>query len=142
MTAIQELGDDTLPRPGAITPLTQPGAPAAEPTSGEPQGLSLRRIQEYVWARYVDFVSPPHDLEEDEALAFLHEHYQRHPLGEDTECFYYGILAFEMFFAGDSQDPALRSTALGALNSYRDQTAPDFKWDAVEDRYQDLLEQR
>jgi hypothetical protein len=107
----------------------------------EHNGLSQDRIHEYVWARYVQFEPPPFDLEEDEALAFLQEHYQRHPLAEDAECFYYGILAFERYFAGDCQERGLRSTALLVLAAYRDQTEPDFRWDAVEDRYQDLLVQ-
>lgn len=140
VTAQSMFDHDAQPRP--IARLTPPGAPADDPTSGEDSGLSLGQIQKYVWARYVELVPPPCDLEEDQALAFLHEHYQGHPIAEDTECFYYGILAFEQFFAGNCQDLALRSTALRALNSYRHQTAPDFKWDAVEDRYQDLLEHR
>ena len=110
------------------------------PPAGELLGLSRTRVHAYVWARYVEFAPPPSDLDEDQALALLQEHYGRHPLAEDTECFYYGILAFERFFAGGCQDKALHSTALRALASYRDQTAPGFRWDPVEDRYQDLLE--
>ena len=140
MTAIQELDQDAHPGPGAIARLTQPGARADEPNSGEDRGLSLTRIYEYVWARYVEFSPPPFDVREDQALALLHEHYQRHPIAEDTECFYYGILAFERSFAEPARSKDLLERALAAFRAYRRQTSQGFVWEAVEDRYRETLE--
>jgi hypothetical protein len=124
--------------------LVQPEGPSHGLTPGEPPKLSLDRIQQYVWARYVEFRPAPFELDEAEALAFLQAHYQRHPLTEDAESFCDGILAFERHFAEDGardgEARSLLSTALQALRAYRDQTAPGFTWEVVEDRYQDLLE--
>ena len=96
-------------------------------------------MHEYVWHRYVKFDEPPVDLDEEEALRVLDEHFKTHPLTEDSECFYYGILAYERAFAQPDPKPLLRR-ALAAFLAYRGQITQDFSFDAVDDRYNDALE--
>lgn len=118
-------------------PPTLPPGDRSAPPAGE---LTLQHIQEYVWMRYVEFLGAPFELDEAKALAFYEAHYREHPLSEDSECFYYGILAYEHAFAGGEPDRALLRTALRAFQAYRDQTASHFSWDVVEDRYADAMD--
>ncbi|MBL4845911.1 MAG: hypothetical protein JKY65_10315 [Planctomycetes bacterium] len=85
------------------------------------------------------FEQAPFELDEEEALHVLEEHYKTHSITEDSECFYYGILAYERAFSHENQTPYLRK-ALVAFIAYRDQTASDFDWEPVDDRYRDALE--
>jgi hypothetical protein len=119
--------------------MTSESSPGMSVPPQEPD-LSIQRIQQYVWARYVEFKTAPFQLDEARALAFLEDHYQRHPIGQDSECFYYGILAYERSFAASASSHTLLATARLAFEAYREQTGPDFKWDPVEDRLTDLNE--
>ena len=106
---------------------------------GKPE-LSRDSIHRYVWSRYVDYGSAPFALEEQEALAFLELYYQEHPLAEDAECFYYGILAYEYSFAAP---PELRNAyltqAVEAFTAYRDQVVGPV-WEPIADRLEDAQE--
>lgn len=102
---------------------------------------TLHQIHEYIWIRYVQHERPELELEEAQALAQLEAHYASHPLEADAECFYYGILAFERAFAEPSRRTELLERALTVFRAYRSQTSDGFAWEAVEDRYQDTLEQ-
>jgi len=113
-----------------------PSADGAAPAT--PATLSLERIQYYVWNRYVEHGPAPYPLDEDRALRFLADHYRNHPLDEDTECFYYGILAYERSFADGVDAEDLQRTALRAFDAYRSQTSADFAWDVVDDRHADV----
>lgn len=96
--------------------------------------LTVPRVQEYVWARYVQFEPAPFALDEDEALAVLERHYREHPLAGDAECFYYGILAYERSFARPRLQRNHLRRALEAFDAYRNQTSEGFAWPPVEDR--------
>jgi hypothetical protein len=108
-----------------------------QPTpEGQPE-VSRDSIHRYVWSRYIDYGPAPFALNEQEALAFLERHYQEHPLTEDAECFYYGILAYEHSFAAP---PELRDSylarAVEAFTAYRDQVVGPV-WEPVADRLED-----
>jgi hypothetical protein len=109
-------------------------APAAE--------LTLSRIQDYVWKRYVKFDSAAGQVDEDQALALFARHYETQPMSADAECFYFGILAYERSFGQTPprQRRYLRQ-ALDAFQAYRRQTSDGFAWDAVEDRYAHLVDE-
>lgn len=119
-----------------------PPTPQAPPPAEVPASagtLTHRSIQSYVWARYVEHGTAPFDLDEAEALEFLERHYHAHPLRQDAECFYYGILAYEHSFAAvQPRRSFYLDRAREALGAYRDQTH-GFTWEAVEDRYQDAV---
>ena len=102
--------------------------------------LTIERIQRYVWARYVSYEAPPFPIDEDQALAFLEAHYRAHPMAEDAECFYYGILAYERSFAVPEQRRPLLLRALQAFQAHRELTSEDFAWESVDDRYADVLD--
>lgn len=112
-------------------------APALAPEAAP--GLGIAQIQQYVWSRYVKFEDAPFQIDEAEALRILEEHYRTHSLTSDSECFYYGILAYELAFAQPDPTPYLRK-ALAAFLAYRGQISSDFSFEAVDDRYTDALE--
>ncbi|MGE0713604.1 MAG: hypothetical protein AB7N76_07265 [Planctomycetota bacterium] len=105
--------------------------------SGAPP--TLEDIQRYVWAKYVSYDAPPFALDEDRALAVLQSHYREHAMASDAECFYYGILAYERSFASPARRKPLLVTALEAFEAYRRQVSSDFAWEAVDDRYREVL---
>lgn len=102
---------------------------------------SIAQIQQCVWARYVQFEAAPFEVDEEQAFAVLEQHYRDHPMAEDSECFYFGILAYELAFQRPDRQEALLKVAVRALDTYRRQTTPDFSWDPVEDRFHDAREQ-
>lgn len=142
-----------------VTPegVPAPAAPAAASSTAFPEAtdllaeapeapvaplgpLTLQRVQDYVWARYVEFEAPTEDVDEDAALALLEAHHQVHPMAQDPECFYYGILAYERSFAPGRDGRADLRRALRALQAYRAQVDQDFKWEPVDDRLADAVE--
>ena len=102
--------------------------------------MSRESIHEYVWTRYVDYEPAPFALDEEEALAQLERHYTEHPLEQDAECFYYGILAYEFSFgAPPGQQESYLRQAVAAFMAYREQTR-DMVWSPVADRLEDSRE--
>lgn len=135
---------EATPPTGAPLPLPPVTALPEAPTPAAPEGpseasLQIARIQQYVWSRYVKFEEAPFELDEAEAMRLLEDHYKTHSITSDSECFYYGILAYELAFAQPDPTPYLRK-ALAAFLSYRGQTSSDFSFEAVDDRYEDALE--
>lgn len=127
--------DPLAPAPIGEAPL----APATAEETAEPVGLQIAEIQQYVWSRYVKFEEAPFELDEAKALALLEDYYRANSLTSDSECFYYGILAYELAFSQPDPAPYLRK-ALAAFLSYRGQISSDFSFEAVDDRYEDALE--
>jgi hypothetical protein len=117
--------------------IPQPTTPAPDAVPSE---LSVATIQQYVWARYVEFEQAPFEVDEEAALALFRSHYASHPLEQDSECFYFGILAYERSFADPEHQLERLREAVHAFEAYRGQTSVDFTWDAVEDRYLDAVE--
>ena len=133
-----------FPESSAPAPLASvPEAPAPvtpdAPDAPDEAALAIAKIQQYVWSRYVKFEEAPFELDEAEALRLLEDHYRTHSLTTDSECFYYGILAYELAYSQPDPTPYLRK-ALAAFLSYRGQTSSDFSFEAVDDRYEDALE--
>jgi len=129
-----------LPAPLAPAPVASiPEAAPSAPEGPSEAALQIARIQQYVWSRYVKFEEAPFEIDEAEAMRLLEDHYRTHSITTDSECFYYGILAYELAFAQPDPTPYLRK-ALAAFLSYRGQTSSDFSFEAVDDRYEDALE--
>lgn len=105
-----------------------------------PVPLTVPRVQQYVWSRYVEFKTPAFEVDEDEGLAVLEQHYAGRPMRGDSECFYYGILAYERSFASEQLRLPCMRKALAAFEAYRLQVTPDFKWEPVEDRYAHVVD--
>ncbi|MCA8922544.1 MAG: hypothetical protein KDD82_12090 [Planctomycetes bacterium] len=116
-----------------------PNRPHASAGVSDPSQLTLEQIQEYVWSRYVNHDAPAAALDEDQALEFFEAHYATRPMATDADCYYYGILAFERSFANPAQQGPLLERALEAFRAYRHQASTDSAWEAVEDRYEEIL---
>lgn len=110
-------------------------------TEGKVGGVDLSRekICQYVWATYVDATKAPFELDEGEAVSFFEKFYAKHPLNEDKECFFYGILLYEMAFQDEVNRARYLVKAREVFEVYRKVTG-DTEWDAVEDRYLDVQE--
>ena len=117
-----------------------PPPPAPLASEDDPNELSLNRIQQYVWARYVKYRRPPFAVDETRALAFYADHYRSRPMAGDSECFYYGILAYEYAFNAPEPDRDLLALAVKAFEAYRASTDQYFSWDVVDDRYDEATE--
>jgi formylglycine-generating enzyme required for sulfatase activity len=110
-------------------------------TEGKVTGVDLSRekICQYVWATYVDATKAPFEMDEGEALRFFEKFYAKHPLNEDKECFFYGILLYEQAFQDDVNRARFLVKAREVFQVYRKVTG-DNEWDAVEDRLADVEE--
>lgn len=115
--------------------------PPPKPLDDDDDKPALEDIQRYVWARYVKFRRPPFEVDEVAALAAYADHYrERGGMTGDSECFYYGILAYEQAFASPEPDRELLKLAVQAFEAYAATTDQHFTWDAVEDRYHEARE--
>lgn len=104
--------------------------------------LTRERICQYVWARYIDNTKPPFEIDEEQAVHFFEKYYAKHPLTEDEECFYYGILLYELAFSDDRNRARYLVKAKEVIEVYRNVTG-ETEWDVIEDRFadvQDLIE--
>jgi hypothetical protein len=63
--------------------------------------LTPELVRKYVWTRYIDSERFNVEVDEEQALKLFEDYYSKHPLDQDDECFYYGILLFERAFASD-----------------------------------------
>lgn len=117
-----------------------PKGPEPAPVPEGPQPLTVQRVQQYVWSRYVEFKPAPFAMDEEEALTLLAEHHRTRPDGRDAECFYLGILAYERSFGQPSPRDCL-GVALRAFEAWREQVSHDFRWPPVDDRHADVVEQ-
>src|SRR5204863_2995996 len=95
------------PRP----PLTSPGggpivrdSPSSVPHSPAETLVNdqIRKIQEHIYAKYVD-PSDHGTLDEEAALRVLEEYYKSPEHSGDSECFFPGILYFELGFAAEEK---------------------------------------
>jgi formylglycine-generating enzyme required for sulfatase activity len=96
-------------------------------------------ICQYVWKKYVDNAKPDGEVDEQEALRFFESHYSKFPLNDDSECFFYGILLYELSFSDDANRARYLVKAKQVFEVYRNVTG-DNEWDAVEDRYADVCD--
>lgn len=103
--------------------------------------LTREQINQYIWKRYIDNTSNYTEVDEQEALRFFERYYAKHPLNEDDECFYFGILCFEMAFQREEGDEQIRliRKAKEVMEIYRTASGED-DWDAIEDRLEECRE--
>ena len=99
----------------------------------------FEKTNQYIWNRYIDNAKTDIVVDEDDALRKFEEHYSKHALNEDDDCFYYGILLYEKSFAapdGEARIRYLRKTRQ-IFNIYREITG-ETDWDVIEDRLEDI----
>lgn len=108
---------------------------------GKAMGSDLTRdkICQYVWARYIDNASPEVEVDEQEAVHFFEKYYSKHPLNEDSECFFYAILLYELAFIDETNRARYLVKAKEVFEVYRN-ISGDTEWDATEDRYIDTCD--
>jgi len=98
--------------------------------------VDLKKIKEYVWAKYVDFGVPTSEIDEDQAMEALSEHFRTTPVSADGENYYLGILLFENAENHPERKRGMLARAKVIFERYRDRTN-ERDWDAVEDRLAD-----
>lgn len=101
--------------------------------------LTRDQICQYTWAKYIDSTKPPFTIDETAALHWFEKFYGKHPLNEDKESFFYGILLYEQAFSDEKNRDRYLVRAKEVLSVYREVTG-DTEWDVVEDRYADCCE--
>ncbi|MCW8139786.1 MAG: SUMF1/EgtB/PvdO family nonheme iron enzyme [Planctomycetota bacterium] len=102
--------------------------------------LNPETVRQYVWARYIDNVRPRVEIDEDQALKLFEDHYSKHPLNQDDECFYFGILLYERAFsAEDATRARYLVKAKEVFEVYR-RVSGETEWDVIEDRYADVCD--
>ena len=98
---------------------------------------TIKKINEVIWARYVDGVSTDTPLDEDEALAMLEGFYREPEHRSRNEIVYLGILLFEEAFLHEEKQRLYFAKAKRIFERYRDNTG-ETDWDVVEDRLEDI----
>ena len=101
--------------------------------------LTREKICQYVWARYIDNTKAPFLVDEGDAVHFFEKFYSKFPLNKDEECFYYGILLYELAFSDEKNRSRYLVKSKEVLGLYRSKTG-ETEWDVVEDRYQDVCD--
>jgi formylglycine-generating enzyme required for sulfatase activity len=104
-----------------------------------PTNYTTDQINQYIWAKYIDNARPPIEVNEDQALKIYEQHYAKHPLNEDDECFYYGILLYEAAFRDDKNRAKYLVKAREVFEVYRN-VSGETSWDAIEDRLADTVD--
>jgi serine/threonine-protein kinase len=95
----------------------------------------IRAIEEYVYAKYVD-PAPHRSLDEEEAARTLDAYYSKPERADDPDCFYPGILYFELGFENAEKKLEFFRRAKYWLERHRALSGED--WDVVDDRLADL----
>lgn len=101
--------------------------------------LTLDKVKQYVWAFYIDETRPPVKIDEDAAIKLYESHYGKHPINEDEECFYYGILLYEAAFRDEKNRARYLTKAKEVFEIYR-QTSGETEWDVIENRLADAVD--
>ncbi len=101
--------------------------------------LTRERICQYVWDRYIDQKKPAFELDEQQAVKFFEKLYANHPLNEDQDCYFYGILLYELAFIDAQNRDRYLVKAKEVLEVYRNITG-ETEWDVTEDRYADVCD--
>jgi formylglycine-generating enzyme required for sulfatase activity len=106
----------------------------------EKQPITPEAVRRYVWVRYIDDERPEKPIDEEHALKMFEDHYSKHPLNEDDECFYYGILLYERAFSGDDANRARYLVKAKEVFEVYRKVSGETDWDAIEDRYADVCD--
>ncbi len=99
--------------------------------------LNRQKICEYLWTVYVDTQKCAFTIDENDALHFFERYYAKHPMNEDEECFYYGILLYELSFSDAVNRERYLVKAQQVFTRYRE-VSGETEWDVVEDRLADV----
>ena len=106
--------------------------PASPPLSDQ-----IRKIQEYIYAKYVD--QGKHGVvDEEAALRVLEQHYRQPSNAADSECCYLGILYFERGFGFEDDDRKIDYFRRAKQWLEKSKTHSEDPWDAVDDRLADI----
>jgi formylglycine-generating enzyme required for sulfatase activity len=98
----------------------------------------VQRIKEFIWQKYVDCTHPSaSDIVEDDAVKVLDQYFATVDPAEDPECYYLGILLFELAFQNPDLEKLYLAKAKSIFERYRTQTG-ETDWDVVEDRLEDI----
>ncbi|MGQ0613625.1 MAG: formylglycine-generating enzyme family protein [Planctomycetaceae bacterium] len=100
----------------------------------------IKRIQDYVWARYIEG-SDHYDttVQDDEAIRVLDGHYSEVGNRNSSDQFYLGILLFERAFERPEVQRELFERCRKIFEFYRRVTG-EFDWTVIEDRLADIHE--
>lgn len=103
--------------------------------------LTREVINQYIWKRYIDITSNYPDVDDRQAIEILERYYAKHPVNEDDECFYFGILCFEVAWQTEDEKEQARLIlkARDILEIYR-RVSEETDWDVVEDRLEECRE--
>lgn len=96
----------------------------------------LRSIQEYVYAKYIDGGGAP-QIDEVDAARFLEEHYGKSEHAGDPDCFYPGMLYFELGYEMEEHQSEFFQKAKYWLERYKALSGGE-EWDAIDDRLADV----
>jgi formylglycine-generating enzyme required for sulfatase activity len=98
----------------------------------------VKKVKEFIWQKYVDYVQPDSkDVVEDEAVEILERHYATVDPDEDPECYYLGIILFELAFQNPQVESLYLAKAKTIFEQYRTRTS-ETDWDVVEDRLEEI----
>jgi len=98
----------------------------------------IRKIQEYIYAKYVD-PGQHGTLDEEAALRVLEDHYRRPEHLVDSECCYLGILYFELGWGLGEETRQIDYFRRAKHWLAKSKTLTHEAWDAVDDRLADIL---
>ncbi len=97
----------------------------------------LRSIQEYVYAKYIEGSGAP-PIDEVDAVAYLEQYFAHEDRANDPDCFYVGIICFELGYEMEERQEEFFRKAKYYLERHRALTGEE--WDAIDDRLLDLDE--
>ncbi|MDF1666335.1 MAG: SUMF1/EgtB/PvdO family nonheme iron enzyme [Planctomycetota bacterium] len=100
--------------------------------------LTRELIKQYIWKRYIDLTSNYPDVNDIEAIEVFERYYAKHPVNEDDECFYFGVLCFEAAWCCEDKQKQARLIlkAKEILEIYRT-SSEEQDWVVVEDRLEE-----
>ena len=98
----------------------------------------VQKIKEFVWQKYVDYVATSSDdIVESEAVDILEQYFATVDPEEDPECYYLGILLFELAFQIAEKERLYLAKAKTIFEKYRTRTG-ETDWDVIEDRLEEI----
>lgn len=97
----------------------------------------VQKIKEFIWQKYVDYVPHSAEILEDEAVDVLERYFATVDPEEDPECYYLGILLFELAFQKADREKLYLAKAKTIFERYRTRSG-ETDWDVVEDRLEEI----
>jgi serine/threonine-protein kinase len=95
----------------------------------------IRAIEEYVYARYID-PAPHAQIEEEEAAATLDEHFRQAEHASDPDCYFPGVLYFELGYENEERQVEYFEKSKFWLERARQLMGE--AWEVIDDRLADL----